>query len=194
MCIRDRVYRNGKKVYARIKRYNKYEDCKIIYALGSEPKAADLSHWQTLPEEKQETVVIKVPYWTEHKNDPVYFTFHVVDNEGVVGKPSCKKVDKSSPKGAGGDKALAAFRKSAEGLYQSAPMLGGPQGPTAQTNPNTPEITAIHQYGIFSAYVEFQGAADESNILNYIYSIGSAPGESDLYLSLIHISEPTRPY
>ena len=87
-----KVYRNRKKVYAIVKQYKKYEDCKVIYALGSRPKAADLSHWQSLPDDKQETVLLKVPYWTEHKNDPVYFTFHVVDQAGVIGKPVSKKV------------------------------------------------------------------------------------------------------
>ena len=176
-----KVYRNGKKVYAEVKQYKKYEDCKVIYALGSRPKAADLSHWQSLPDDKQETVLLKVPYWTEHKNDPVYFTFHVVDQAGVIGKPVSKKVDKSTPKGSGGDKILGNFRKTSEGLYESAPSLTGPQGPAAPLAANTPSITAVHQFSIFSAYVEFQGAADETNIQNYIYSVGSSPGESDLF-------------
>ena len=190
----------GNKVYAKVKKAGLSDKCELMYALGTKPKTADLVPWQTLPKGERETPAFKVPTWNRGIRHPVFFTVHAISKKGKIGPPVHVQIDERSPQGNGGDGNQVEVRNNAHREMQRNAVSAGPLGAAVATRPAiavaavpgiSPLITAQHRIGIFSAYVEFESR--DPNAVNYVYSIGSAPGESDLrwWQSLRHYDRRT---
>ena len=169
---------NGDSVYAEIEHSEFETISSIIYGVGSESSATDIVPWQGFDKEHNKTIPYQIPIWKSTPNgkekEPVYITFHVIEEDGKIGPPVTVRVDQSSDTGKGIDLDIAEE-------IGSGPIFD-PLSASGKTvpfdNSPAPLITAVNKYSVFSAYIEFE--AKDPTALFHVYSVSTQPGGNDL--------------